>query len=550
MPKGQETIRGRYTSKACNICRARKSKCDGVKPSCGACTAYGRGDECSWGRDSLYRKPRTEAHFEALRSRADALQAYVSVLEGMLAKCVCQDVSAHHQVRPPLEPEVEVVGKDALPLDSDDEAPTPGDTITQELCLPMQFLKLDDKLGLLRYGVALPLRFAGRPSNELLQSQNIADSNATYVLMVDGVDETACDLNFDWSRHLPPGIPLDRKEHDKILDLFFKFYSMSNFRVMPFLFLRDMHRALSVPVSQRPPKTPNYSPMLHNAILALASAFSDDPRIQDTRTKRSFMVAARDRLESECQKPDVSLVHSLGFMGTFHAEQGTPILGDCHHGMSARVSQALGLGLDVSEWVKSGIITSDEMRGRNYTHWTLFTWDVYWALCFGREPPSLSEKYNTPMPFVSSESDQILWHHPPANIPPQPNYITLIFSASTSLSLIARKIVLALYGLGYWDSPRREYVYDDKIMSQIDVELNSWKSQLPPEIDITSANRGTSTPQKLMLHCSYWWYFIVLHRPFLNRRTRSGKVSDQEIDHIKLCRRSAENTLELLETWS
>ncbi|KAJ7291285.1 hypothetical protein C8J57DRAFT_213548 [Mycena rebaudengoi] len=545
MPKGHEvTVRGRYIAQACNICRARKSKCDGVKPSCGSCTAYGRGEECSWGRDNpSHRKPRTEAHFEALRKRTDALQAYVTVLEGILAKCVCQDVSAHHQYRPHTEGETSGSDTMSIPIELEDAVVAQEG---QELSLATQLLKLDDKRGSQQYGNATPAQL---PQNERSGSRDIDDNvNASYVLLIDGVDEAACDLNLDWSRHLPKEVHIDRREHDKILDLFLKFFAIFPLHVVPHLFLRDMYRALSFPASQSPPRTTNYSPMLHNAVMALAAAFSDDPYIRETRVH--FLAAAKGQFEAECQNPNVSLVHALALLATYHAQEGAIILGEAYCGTSVRIGQVLGLSLDASTLVASGLITSDEMMGRNYAHWTLYTLDVCWALYFGREFVLLPVGRGTPMPLVTSTTDQLPWHHAPANIPPQPNYLSLIFSTSTSLSLIARKIVQVLDGLGHRDSHQRKFVYSNQAITQVDLELNSWKSQLPPEIDITLANRGKSTPQKLMMHCIYWCHFIHLHRPFFSQSARSVKVSDQEIDHIKLCKRAAENTLELLETWS
>jgi len=52
-----------------------------------------------------------------------------------------------------------------------------------------------------------------------------------------------------------------------------------------------------------------------------------------------------------------------------------------------------------------------------------------------------------------------------------------------------------------------------------------------------------------MMHCTYWWFFILLHRPFYHRRPRPLHSSDREIDHVKLCKRAAENIVELLGTW-
>ncbi|KAJ7178073.1 hypothetical protein C8R46DRAFT_669318 [Mycena filopes] len=157
MPKGAAApkVRGPYSAQACTICRTKKSKCDGVKPVCGSCEASGRANECVWGRPSASRKPRTEAHFEALRRRADLLQGYVERLEATLAKCVCQDVTAHLQFRPDHLGEYgerEDSDKEGL-VDSDDE-------IAQELYVPMQSLKLDDRSGgLLLHAITPPNKF-------------------------------------------------------------------------------------------------------------------------------------------------------------------------------------------------------------------------------------------------------------------------------------------------------------------------------------------------------------------------------------------------------
>jgi hypothetical protein len=68
--------------------------------------------------------------------------------------------------------------------------------------------------------------------------------------------------------------------------------------------------------------------------------------------------------------------------------------------------------------------------------------DVFWALYFGRDfgGPSMDRRV-TPMPHVDTELDQLPWHYAPANIPPQPNYYSLVFSESSKLFAIARQII-------------------------------------------------------------------------------------------------------------
>ncbi|KAJ7178072.1 fungal-specific transcription factor domain-containing protein [Mycena filopes] len=559
MPKGTSTntkSRKPYAPQACTICRAKKSKCDGVKPVCGSCVASGRNEDCSWGKEAGPRKVRTEAHFEALRKRVDSLQAYVDSMEALLAKCVCQDVTSHLQLRPP---QSGVEGEDAQDV-SDSE-------IAQELTVPMQSLKacfaqLDDRTGgLLLHGITAPFRFAPSPVSRV--TEVVQDPDALYVLLVDGVNSSESQ-NVHWSRHLPPEVIMDRAQHDKsvrsfnakykslislanrVLDLTFKFATMWCLRVVPCLFLRDMHRALSVAPSQRAPRTPHYSPMLHNALLSIAALFSDDPYLRALETRQHFANAAKALLEAECQRPDVSLVNALSFLGTFYIDNGDRIQGELYCGMSSRICMTLGLGVDSTPWVEAGLITRDEQLGRIWVHWSIFSMDVCWALYFGHDfmgsPP---DRRTIPLPPVmNAEYDQIPWFHAPAKIPSQPNYLTLIFLKTSALFLIGHKIVVVVNGLV---PTRKDAVHVDDQITKIDLELYNWKSALPPELDITPTNRARSTPQRLMMHLQYWWCFLTLHRNFFNRRPQH---SDEQIDHVKLCIRAAENILELLETWS
>jgi hypothetical protein len=65
------------------------------------------------------------------------------------------------------------------------------------------------------------------------------------------------------------------------------------------------------------------------------------------------------------------------------------------------------------------------------------------------------------------------------------------------------------------------------------VELNTWKEALPPEVEIKLSNRATATPHRIMLELSFWWLFILLHRPFY-RRSRPAPGSEDPIDHVKV----------------
>lgn len=130
-------------------------------------------------------------------------------------------------------------------------------------------------------------------------------------------------------------------------------------RVIPSRFLRDMYRYLhpqstqpslsssstslhsaTSPNTPTPPKTPHYSPFLHLALLAVASAFSDNPHISHPATRALLAEAAKSHIEAECARPSVSAVMALGLLGSYFSGKGEQTVGFVYFGMSARLSQA------------------------------------------------------------------------------------------------------------------------------------------------------------------------------------------------------------------
>lgn len=72
--------------------------------------------------------------------------------------------------------------------------------------------------------------------------------------------------------------------------------------------------------------------MLHNALVALALTFLDDTRFRDLKARQYFADKAKSFLEDECQKPNISVVQALSFIGSFHSSQGDQTLGYLYFG--------------------------------------------------------------------------------------------------------------------------------------------------------------------------------------------------------------------------
>ncbi|KAI7864215.1 uncharacterized protein EV154DRAFT_388572, partial [Mucor mucedo] len=58
-------------SLACNVCRRKKIKCDGIKPVCGKCLKQDQ--ECSYSSSNKKRGPR-QGHIEILEQRLKKME--------------------------------------------------------------------------------------------------------------------------------------------------------------------------------------------------------------------------------------------------------------------------------------------------------------------------------------------------------------------------------------------------------------------------------------------------------------------------------------------
>lgn len=220
-----------------------------------------------------------------------------------------------------------------------------------------------------------------------------------------------------------------------------------------------MYRSLSSPALV---ETEHYSPMLHNALVAMACSFSDDPAIRDMETKRAFLTQAKSFMDGECQEPNISTIQGLDIIGSCHSTMAEQTLGYMYLGMSGRTSQAreflqlsqikgahfikVGLSADCSSWVTSGLISAQIMTERSWAYWALYATDVFWSLYVGRDcclpdPSSATEKVS--LPPVDEKIDLAVWNWSASSrkVPNQPCRILTIFVASCELMMIGRKII-------------------------------------------------------------------------------------------------------------
>ncbi|KAH6911585.1 hypothetical protein BKA70DRAFT_860549 [Coprinopsis sp. MPI-PUGE-AT-0042] len=548
--------RAAYVPQACSVCRHRKVRCDGKRPVCSGCMASNRADECLWVKDAPPpRKTRNEAFFQALKKRNEALKEYVTYLESLLERCQKEHGGLHGETYMQRRPrDIHMSFDDSTGTANEagvDEGAEGDTTEIQGLIAPIQKLSLE-RGSLMTFGSTSIMRFKPAITSKSPPSRvkpRAGGPEAAHVLLSSASSVKSSEDSVEWARYLPKEASLTRVQHDTALDLVFKFCTSFCLRIIPSLFLRDMYRTLSVPKSSMPPKTAHYSPMLHNALLAVGLALLDEP-FRSLEFRRHFGNEAKSYCDLECSQPNLSTVHAVSMLGTFFSSSGDQTLGFVYFGMAARISQALGLDVDCSEWTKMGLIEEEDVQDRYGTFWTIFAQDVNWSLYVGRDfsvrAPTENDFKDMPVPYVDTEYDQIPFDHPASGIPPRPGYLSKTFASTCELLVIARRIMSVVNGISTTQI-RGFVVYE--MISDIDVQLAGWKDSLPPEVDLTPSTRLAATPHQLMLHMTYWWLFVILHRPYFHRKPTFIHSSNKEIDHVKLCKRATENIMDLIRIW-
>ena len=89
--------------------------------------------------------------------------------------------------------------------------------------------------------------------------------------------------------------------------------------MVPNLYWRDMYISLLPASMESTLRTAHWSPFVQNALLAVATAFSDDPLVRARQNRELFAKKAKAMLEDEVSKPSLSTVMGFSLLGTFHS---------------------------------------------------------------------------------------------------------------------------------------------------------------------------------------------------------------------------------------
>ncbi|KAH7338365.1 hypothetical protein B0J17DRAFT_718012 [Rhizoctonia solani] len=437
------------------------------------------GRECSWSVENDARRPATKQLVEGLHTKIQMLEAELNQLKRRAG------ISTEGDQEP------------STPLDD-----TP--VFPRDQAEPSMFESERPEAPSVQRKATVMYRF-------------IFDIDAS-VPINDQPNDVRLSLVCQWNRHLPQLPYFTRLEHDTLLSRCFKYGVTWLHCMLPEVFLRDMLYSLTSEPSTvgNQPQYPNYTPMLHCALLAYAAAFSDDPEIRSPSFRAELARYAKEWLDYEFERPVMALVRSLALLAEYHCGIGEGGAGYMYMGMSICAVRLLVHRHDELS-PEEGAAATLELVERDWYFWSVFCQDKVMALEF-KQPYSLPVSHlGASLPPVDTELDSQPWSDGLTRFPPR--LTTKTFFDSCKLMVISARIIESLYD-------KYQGIQDKRSVISIHLQLDTWFNSLPRELLVWV--RSTSPlPHLIALHICYWFLIIRLHQPFYGRSTISEADSER-----------------------
>ncbi|KAH7148146.1 putative C6 transcription factor [Fusarium sp. MPI-SDFR-AT-0072] len=241
------------------------------------------------------------------------------------------------------------------------------------------------------------------------------------------------------------------------------------------------------------------------------------------------------RLVHIMDQHSIAAVQTLILLGSHHVYHGRPNLSFALLGATIKISHAMGLHRNLSRG------SVDDVEERKRVWWTIYTWDRFASISYGRPLSINDEDCNVGMPaeFIESpffKAESIEQGSLGVRYSPyQTQLTTLYLLASPALKTIFGSLSAQSTGQ-HFDAEYRSLVND------VTQKLLAWRRDLPSflSLDLNRDYHPSTTEwdirahqlQSLSLQLTFDNVMIVLHRPFLARQIENlstqtpGSVTD------------------------
>ncbi|CRG92311.1 putative transcriptional regulatory protein C530,05 [Talaromyces islandicus] len=476
-PAGRPPKR-KYTNRACEECRGRRSKCDGKKPACSRCLA--RGVECSYTTGEDGRRPASKTYVQLLRRRIDHLERLL-LSQGDADSPTIPRRSGSND---------EKLTEANLSSDYEDIC----SSFEGALCLDGS-LNFDGD-GQPRYFGATSGRLDFQP---LPSMSSDAQTGAHSIQSSDRrrFRSVFQELELETSSQIPEEL------ESHLVDLYFSWEQPWKQVVDEKLFKES-----------RRTEGKYFSPLLLNSILAFASRFCDrlevrsDPDDPNTAGKL-FLEKTEALLPFDLKWPTITTIQALAILGTLYVAIGSDAAGWLHQGMASRLALDMGFNHDPETF--KGSLTPEEVELRRRIYWALYCDDKLSSSYTGRVCTMLDSQGAVKFPSTMEIPVMNKKHIGPETTlsVPERDLLPLRRALATHCQIL-EKILLTLYAPKSLirESQRRSFC------NSCILELKNWFYDLPAELRIDRPRTGM-LPQVFTLHMVHYTAFILLLKPFI-----------------------------------
>lgn len=531
--------------RACQLCRAGKTKCDKNRPACKACVVHER--ECIY--SSAPPKPRpSRALIKAAEVRKRVLEQVLIKLktcakeerDDILASLEVVGTSINVPGSPSAASETLEDGSQlvvaarsernsgeaaASQITSDDEE---DDTLLTEREVA-QFLSLDEdgQIGALGPTSALhnPVE---APDADMQPQRNLANQ-----LFVNAVLQRQFESKI-WTLNNIDGVSIELATH--LHDLHWNRQHHTLLLTYRPLYTRDLLSG-----------GPYWSKFLSNAIFASVSKFSNRPEVRDDpsdpRTSGGRFLRRCDALlieESPFDHSSIPTAIGLMLLSSTYLARGDVSKSWKYCGLAIRMMFDLGLHLDCA---RPGLTAAD-MEIRRRVFWGMFIYDKLQSLYLGRPVAiQLCDSFVS-CNFMDNLEENEPWspyvdpsdpRQPMRAVAPTPLHSVTCFQQFCELAKLMTKIVTRFYVAGV-----RIKGAEAKLL-QLDHDLGQWKSNLPkflvfePFLNAEGRASHMVAPNIVLINSTYHALCILLHRPFISesrlRKDAGSKASWDKCSH-------------------
>ncbi|ORZ20527.1 fungal-specific transcription factor domain-domain-containing protein [Absidia repens] len=569
-------------SRACDLCRRKKIKCDGLIPVCSNCRAFNL--ECSY-KDATKKRGPPKGYIEAIETRLHKLESLLGNLaqDDPKSKLLLDELnspletangdiiktrpvrrkqdsllSEYHgnSTTPPSSSSSSSSSAKARRIENAKYASTPSSSSTTTnkasdhsplkspatLCesptnshtdlfdTPSSPESVSDSNGQLSMDEGGHVRYLGRSSGFYLLQSSRTYQNGVFHFSGYGPKSTSTPRKSD--HHVDPLAlpPKDLSEH--LVRLYFKHF----YPLLPLFYKRQLVNPDDL--------SDALSPLLLNAIYAIASRVSPDARVRSDPASQDtagdiFFERAKCLLDDYYDVPRISTVQALLLLSSHQQGALKSARAWLYCGMAFRMALDLGLHRNCDHWQ----IPPDEKERRKRVFWCSFIVDRLTTAIYGRA--LCFEERDIDVPFPSVDDDEPIQTE---NNQPAPRILDT-FIHSIKLCDILGHVLKNIYYAKARHHASGQHV--DHVLKTLHQQLTEWLARLPPSLQYklpdTEMGETVKDPPLAVgqMHMIYYTTMILLHRSFIPGPSQAVE-SQLSMPSYDLCVSGAKSILNII----